>query len=228
MMSMDLIRDPNETIPDALLDIIFNLSNTSYGRREESDEMGNCPLYEDLKRLVNEILVREGGKSCLLWTGLVLGQCVMPTITSQVPGNQLPEVVINMVWGFWFMHNATNLSYARSKLALPDLKEDVREGLFCEENSLAYLENWEGDNSYKDGITFYYKLLGLCIGNSFLEEVVEILRLCMEGDALCTDSENKQYIISWILEEVIPAAWDMKLPCNLFNKESSWYQVKVV
>lgn len=215
---MDLIKGDFETLPDKLLDSMWVITKSSYNELEEVISQKNS-LTNDLTNLVKELLSEDKGYTCLLWVGIILGQCTLPTIKIYNPNESLLDVVLGLVCGHCFTYAAVNEPYAKDKILLPFIQEDVRKRLFVDEYSIESITTLS-NNQYKNALLVYYHLLGLCINSDVVNDMVEILTLCIEKNVITNDINNKKLILDWIVMEVIPSAWERRIPVNMYDIEN--------
>lgn len=227
-MEMDLIKGDDETIPEVLLDKLFEVVNRTYIEMGEVGNQEGITLSDSLRSLVINILREKDGMSCLIWTGIIIGQCITPTIELHNDSNKLPEGILNIACGYYFMYLGVNNPDISNKVILPTLDKSLRESIFVGNNNLSNMES--NPDSYKDAMMFYYYLMALLDGEDFIGSMGTLLVICIGKEALCDndDSHNKRLLLQWILLEVIPAAWDRRFPSNLFNRRLGWYQSGVV
>lgn len=216
---MDLIKEDNETIPNKLLDSMFEIVKSSYIELGQELVHPNKSLSNDLNNLIIELLSEDRGYTCLLWVGIILGQCALPTIKVYNPNTDLMDVVLGLVCGHCFTYGAVNEPYAKDKILLPCISEDIRERLFVDEyshNNITLLSNTQ----YKNTMLVYYHLLGLCINPNVINDMVNILTLCIEKDVITNDLNTKKLLLDWVVLEVIPSAWERRIPINMYDIEN--------
>ncbi len=213
---MDFIKDDLETLPNKVMDKIWVILKSSYKGIGQENLESESSLNDDLTNLIQELLNEDKGYTCLLWAGIIIGKSIIPTIEKYDPNNDLLDVVLGLVCGHCFTYAAVNESYAKNKILLPPIHEDIRARLFVEKYSLENIITLD-NNQYKDALLIYHHLLGLCINPSVTNDMVKIITLFIERDVITDNIKNKKVLLDWIAGEVISSAWERRIPVFMYD-----------
>jgi hypothetical protein len=137
---------------------------------------------------------RDQSHQRLVYVGWGLALAVLPKLTYLTPHDPLPQKVLDAVQQW--MHSG----------GMPQLTENmVRDPIPT------------GLQSLNESRFVFAELARALHPESAAREVLAILDDCLEGYAIFAGSQGRRDLFNWVLVDVIPAAWNLRLPTMIYT-----------
>ncbi|MEM7556984.1 MAG: tetratricopeptide repeat protein, partial [Cyanobacteria bacterium P01_A01_bin.84] len=184
-------------IPKSLRQLLYKAWQNRYEEFYEEEADGTISLEETLLEILDALGDRDDSLCHVRYVcmAIILALAVEPTVKAYLPNEQKTE----KIW-----KSIVNWSKNRE---LPT--EETINQLFPQKSL--------GSQSIDEALDVFKNLLQALNPANAKEALLEILDDCLEGYAIFPGSQGRRDLFNWWLLEVVPAAWCLQFPENVYT-----------
>ena len=184
-------------IPESLRQLIYKAWQNHYEELYEEEINQTISLEETLLEILDALEDKDDSlcHSRYVYMALILALAVEPTIKAYLPNEQKTEKIWKLITN-WFKNRE-----------LPT--EETINQLFPQKSL--------GSQAIDEALDVFKNLLQALKLAQAKAALLEILDNCLEGYAIFPGSQERRDLFNWWLLEVVPAAWCLKFPKNIYT-----------
>ncbi len=186
-------------IPESLHQVLYKAWQNRYEEFYEEEINQTISLEETLLEILDALEDKNDDDSLChsryVYMALILALAVKPTIKAYLPNEQKTEKIWKLIIN-WFKNRE-----------LPT--EETINQLFPQKSL--------GSQAIDEALDVFKNLLEALNPANAKEALLEILDDCLEGYAIFPGSQGRRDLFNWFLLEVVPAAWCLQFPENIYT-----------
>ena len=184
-------------IPESLHQVLYKAWQNRYEEFYEEEINQTISLEETLLKILDALEAQDNSlcQNRYLCMALILALAVEPTIKAYLPNEQKTEKIGKLM-----------INWVKNR-ELPT--EETINQLFPQKSL--------GSQAIDEALDVFKNLLEALKPARAKEALLEILDDCLEGYAIFPGSQGRRDLFNWFLLEVVPAAWCLQFPENIYT-----------